>query len=118
MKAKYGRIIIYKVKRKLSPGIKSRLSQKLLGHKDKSNYGKYTYKREGLLNNIFHIRSLLEGRAEGEVRYYDYPGARRGSGLSSMQGGDLCPGLMADTIWKLWTPKAVGLLPQLISCAS
>lgn len=58
MKAKYGRIIIYKVKRHLPPGIKSRLSQKLLGYKDKSNFAKYTYKREGLLSSIPHMSPL------------------------------------------------------------
>ena len=58
MKAKYGRIIIYKVRKHLPAGIKSRLSQKLSGYEDKSNFAKYTYKREGLLDKIPHMSPL------------------------------------------------------------
>ncbi|HDN84131.1 MAG TPA: hypothetical protein ENG47_00050 [Candidatus Aerophobetes bacterium] len=32
--------------------------QKLWGYKDKSNFGKYTYKREGLLDKIPHISPI------------------------------------------------------------
>ena len=74
MKAKYGRIIIYKVKRHLPPGIVTRLSQKLLGYKDKSNFAKYTYKREGLLDNIPHmspLRGVLIVRARDIKKIYE-----------------------------------------------
>jgi len=45
MKVKYGRIVIYKMRKHLAPGTRSRLFQKLLGYEDKSNFGKYTYQR-------------------------------------------------------------------------
>jgi len=58
MKTKCGKIMIHKTKKQLPAGAKSRLSQKLLGYKDKSNYGKYTYKRGELLDSIPHISPL------------------------------------------------------------
>ncbi|RLE15146.1 hypothetical protein DRJ04_00955 [Candidatus Aerophobetes bacterium] len=75
MKAKYGRIIIYKIKKELPPGIKSRISQKLLGYKDKSNFGKYTYKREGLLDKIPHlspIRGVIIVRGKDYKKIFEF----------------------------------------------
>jgi len=63
------------VKRHLSPGIKSRLFQKLLGYKDKSNFGKYTYRRKGLLDRTPHIspaRGVLIVRAKDVKKIFEF----------------------------------------------
>jgi len=63
------------VKKHLPPGIKSRLFQKLLGYKDKSNFGKYTYRRKGLLDSIPHIspaRGLLIVRANDVKKIFEF----------------------------------------------
>jgi len=75
MKAKYGRIIIYRIKKELPSGVKSRLLQKLWGYKDKSNFGKYTYKREGLLDKIPHIsptRGVIIVRGKDYKKIFEF----------------------------------------------
>ena len=75
MKAKYGRIIIYKMRKRLAPGMRSRLFQKFLGYKDKSNFGKYTYRRKGLLDQISHIspaRGVLIVRAKDVKKIFEF----------------------------------------------
>lgn len=75
MKAKYGRIVIYKIRRHVAPGMRSRLFQKLLGYKDKSNFGKYTYRRKGLLDRIPHIsptRGVLIVRAKDVKKIFEF----------------------------------------------
>lgn len=44
-------VILYDLKNK-KPKEKTDITRKLFGFKDKSNNGNYTYKREGLLENI------------------------------------------------------------------
>ena len=75
MKAKYGRIVIYKMRKHLAPGMRSRLFQKLLGYEDKSNFGKYTYRRKGLLDRIPHIspaRGVLIVRAKDVKKIFEF----------------------------------------------
>jgi hypothetical protein len=47
---------MFSVNAKLKPTQKVKLFRQLYGWKDKSQYGKYEYKRDGLLNGIPHIR--------------------------------------------------------------
>jgi len=75
VKAKYGRIIIYKMKQHLSAGSKARLFQKFLGYEDKSNFGKYTYQREGLLSKIPHIspaRGVIIVRSKDMTKIFEF----------------------------------------------
>ncbi|KXA94264.1 hypothetical protein AKJ37_07780 [candidate division MSBL1 archaeon SCGC-AAA259I09] len=52
MKAK---LVTYRTE-KLNKSEKSKLSKKLYGYTDKSHHGKYVYEREGLLDEIKHIK--------------------------------------------------------------
>ena len=54
-----GRIICYNLKpTEIPKGRIVRLERELFGYKDRSNYGKYTYHREGLLDRIPHIKPV------------------------------------------------------------
>ena len=53
---KIGCLIGFTINAGTSPAVKRRFFRDLYGWRDKSQYGKYEYKREGLLSNIPHIR--------------------------------------------------------------
>ena len=54
-KKEIGRLICYRVREMLTPGKRTRFSQKLYGYKDRSFYGHHEYLRERVLNKIPHI---------------------------------------------------------------
>ena len=57
-----GKIIAFRVQSKTTQAKLNKFCRKFYGYNDKSCYGKYTYKRKGLLDDIPHInpiRSLL-----------------------------------------------------------
>jgi len=49
------KLVIYSTE-KLTPTERSILSKKINGYLDKSNRARYTYKREGIITNIPHIK--------------------------------------------------------------
>ena len=64
-------IIVYDLKNK-KPQEKTYITRKLFGFEDKSNNGKYTYKRKGLLKNIKHEKwnkaaILIDSKNEEKV---------------------------------------------------
>jgi len=81
----YGYIIAFKVLPKLTPKERVKFFRKLYGYIDRSQYGKYLYRRDGLLTEggyvqftrgVFIVRkdllrkvkSFLKGKAEVMVR--------------------------------------------------
>lgn len=54
MKAK---LLCYSL-RKLNPSVKVKICRELYGYKNYSNYGKYVYKRKGVLDTVKHKKIL------------------------------------------------------------
>ena len=54
-----GKIICYNIKSSnLSRKDIDRFLRELAGHNDKSNYGRYSYRKRGLLDDILHIKPV------------------------------------------------------------
>ncbi len=57
MENKTGKIICYNIKASnISRSDTDRFLRELAGHNDKSNYGKYTYRKRGILDEMPHIK--------------------------------------------------------------
>lgn len=56
----FGCLIGITLNASLKPAIRTKLFRQLYGWRDKSQFGKYEYEREGLLSNIAHVR-LIRG---------------------------------------------------------
>lgn len=73
---KYGKIICYNLRpANLSRKEVDRFQRELNGRRDKSNFGKYTYYREGLLHRIPHIkpvRSVLVVSLESSLEVLEF----------------------------------------------
>ena len=62
-----GTLIAFKLKKEVKSTERTRFFRKLYGCTDKSYYGKYTYKRKGILDDISHrvlIRAVIIVREE------------------------------------------------------
>lgn len=55
-KKTFGCLIGFAVNPRLEPAHRTKFFRRLYGWRDQSQYGKYEYKREGLLTHIPHIR--------------------------------------------------------------
>ena len=55
-----GTIILYRIKAKTTKSNTEKFCREFYGYTDKSNYGKYTYYRKGLLDVVPHIK-LIRG---------------------------------------------------------
>ena len=55
MGERLGQLIVFKVKERLSATERTNFFRGLYGHLERSNFGQYTYKREGLLETLPHI---------------------------------------------------------------
>jgi len=57
MENKTGKLICYNIKASnISRSDTDRFLRELAGHNDKSNHGKYTYRKRGILDEIPHIK--------------------------------------------------------------
>jgi hypothetical protein len=62
-----GKIIIFRLDKKMSGAERARFFRRLYGYVDRSNYGRYTYERRGLMSEIPHLspaRSVIIVRDE------------------------------------------------------
>ena len=50
-----GRLVAFRVKEWLPSAEKTKFFRELHGHVEKSNFGQYSYKREGLLETVPHV---------------------------------------------------------------
>lgn len=60
MSEKSGIIILYRIRTKTTKSNTEKFCREFYGYMDKSNYGKYQYRRKGLLDRIPHIK-LIRG---------------------------------------------------------
>ncbi|MFQ6107406.1 MAG: hypothetical protein ACE5QF_07465 [Thermoplasmata archaeon] len=56
----HGSIVLYRILPRTDKLTMNRFVKKLYGYEDKSNYGRYVYRREGILDRIPHVR-LIRG---------------------------------------------------------
>jgi len=55
-----GTIILYRIRTKTTKSNTEKFCREFYGYMDKSNYGKYQYRRKGLLDRIPHVK-LIRG---------------------------------------------------------
>jgi len=70
-----GTLIAFKLKKEVKSTERTRFFRKLYGCTDKSYYGKYTYKRKGILDDISHrvlIRAVIIVREEDAKELIDF----------------------------------------------
>ena len=70
-----GCLITFKLRKEIESTARTRFFRKLYGCKDKSNYGKYTYERKGVLDEIPHIklaRAVIIVRNEDKEKLLEF----------------------------------------------
>src|SRR3989338_3997930 len=53
---KIGTLVIYSFRKSVKRELREKLRREFLGYNDKSNFGKYDYKRHGLLSRLPHVK--------------------------------------------------------------
>jgi len=72
---KEGTLIAFKLKKEIKSTERTRFFRELYGCTDKSNYGKYTYKRKGILDDLPHkmlIRAVIIVKSDDAKELIDF----------------------------------------------
>ena len=70
-----GTLIAFKLKKEVKSTERTRFFRTLYGCTDKSYYGKYTYKRKGILDDIYHrvlIRAVIIVREDDAKKLIEF----------------------------------------------